>query len=137
MTQQLKKDNFCWSEAATKAFEKLKVVMHTARVLAMLNFQLIFVVETDVSRYRISAVLMQEQRPIAFFRRILGIRAQGKSIYEKAMCLVVQRWKHYLLGRHFIIWTDQQNSRFVMQQREVGADYQKNVSKLIGFGFEI
>lgn len=139
LTQQLKKDSFGWSGAATKAFEKLKKAMVTAPVLAMPNFELPFVVETDASGHGVGAVLMQ-QRPVAYFSRILGPRAQGRSIYEKemmAMCLAVQRWKHYLLGRHFIIRTDQQSLRFVMQQREVGADYQKWVSKLIGFDFEI
>lgn len=54
-----------------------------------------------------------------------------------AICLAVQRWKHYLLGRHFKIRTDQQSIRFITQQRELGADFQKWVSKLIGFDFEI
>lgn len=45
---------------------------------------------------------MQEGRLIAFFNKILGQRSQLKSIYQKklmAICLVVQNWKHYLLGR--------------------------------------
>lgn len=54
-----------------------------------------------------------------------------------AICLAVQKWKHYLLGRRFVIRTDQQSLRFITQQREIGADYQKWVRKLIGFDFEI
>lgn len=63
-----------------------------------------------------------------------------KSIYEKeliAICLAVQKWKHYLMGRHFSIRTDQQSLRFIMQQQEVGANYQKWVCKLMGFDFDI
>lgn len=84
--------------------------------------------------------MMQNSRPIAFYSRILGPRARGKSIYEKelmAICLAVQKWKYYLMGRHFEIRTDQQSLRHITQQREIGADYQRWVRKLIGFDFEI
>lgn len=56
-----------------------------------------------------------------------------------AICLTVQKWKHYALGRHFVIRTDQQSLRYLTQQRETGADCQnsKVVRKLIGFNFEI
>lgn len=54
-----------------------------------------------------------------------------------AVCLAVQKWKYYLLGRHFIVRTDQQSLRHITQQNEVGNDYQKWVSKLLGYSFEV
>lgn len=83
---------------------------------------------------------MQGDKPIAFYHRILGIRARDKSIYEEelmAICLAIQKWQDCLLGRRFIIRTDQQSLRFITQQREIGADFQKWVRKLIGFDFNI
>lgn len=67
-----------------------------------------------------------EGRPVAFFSKILGKRAQLKSIYEKeliAICCVL-KWKHYLLGRHFGILSDQESLWFLMRQRDVGSNYQ-------------
>lgn len=140
LTDQLRKDCFGWTIEASYALERLKEAMITAPVLAMPDFQKLFILETDASGYGLGAVLMQDTRPIAYYSRILGPRARGKSIYEKelmAVCLSVQKWKHYLLGRHFVIRTDQQSLRYITQQREIGADYQKWVRKLIGFDFEI
>lgn len=47
------------------------------------------------------------------------------------------KWRQYLLGRHFIIWTHQQSLKFITEQREVGVEYQQWVSKLLGYDIEI
>ncbi|KAL8100260.1 hypothetical protein AgCh_032491 [Apium graveolens] len=51
--------------------------------------------------------------------------------------MTVQKWKYYLLGRHFVVRSDQQRLHFLTQQREIKADYQRWVAKLLGFDFEI
>ena len=50
--------NFRWSEAAEQAFNKLKQALVSAPVLALLDFSMELVVETDISRMAIGAVLM-------------------------------------------------------------------------------
>lgn len=54
-----------------------------------------------------------------------------------AVCLAVLEWKHYLLGGHFIIRTDQRSLKYLTQQREIASDYQKWVGKLMGYDFEV
>lgn len=54
-----------------------------------------------------------------------------------AIVLAVQQWRHYLLGHTFTIRTDQQSLKFLMEQREVGMEYQQWVSKLMGYHFQI
>lgn len=140
LTDQLKKDNFRWTEEATAAFNKLKEVMLSAPVLAIPNFSIPFVVEADASGKGLGAVLAQSKHPIAYFSKGLGVRGQAKSIYEKelmAIVMAIQKWRHYLIGRHFVVWTDQRSLRFILEQREIGSDYQKWVSKLLGYDFEV
>ena len=67
LTQQLKKDAFNWNSEAEVAFQKLKTVMTTIPVLALPNFSQLFIVEMDASGYGLGAVLMQSQRPVAYF----------------------------------------------------------------------
>ena len=54
-----------------------------------------------------------------------------------AIVLAVQKWRHYLLGCHFIVQTDQSSLKFLLDQRIVNESYQKWVAKLFGYDFEI
>jgi hypothetical protein len=61
-----------WSEEATKAFSLLNGVITSALVLALPDFNKLFIVETDASMTRVGALLMQEGHPIAFISKFLG-----------------------------------------------------------------
>jgi len=102
----LKKGTFHWNPAASTAFEELKVAITSAPVLALPNFSKSFVVETDASGGGIGAVLLQDNRPIAFFSQGLCAKNQALSVYERellALVSAVQKWRPYLLGRQFVI----------------------------------
>ena len=51
--------------------------------------------------------------------------------------MVVLKWRPYLLGRHFIIRTDQWSLKFLLERHMIGIEYHKWVCKLLGFDFEI
>lgn len=78
LTQLLCKDAFQWTDDATLAFEKLKQVMVTMPMLALSDFSLPFVIETNASGIGVGVVLAHKQRPIAFFSQALSPRALMK-----------------------------------------------------------
>lgn len=119
---------------------KLKICLTSAPVLALPDFDKDFVIECDASRHGIGAILMQEKRPIAYFSKALGVRNLTKSAYEKelmAVVLAIQHWRPYLLGRKFIVSTDQKSLKQLLQQRVVTAEQQNWSAKLLGYDFEI
>ena len=134
LTKLLRK-NFFWNEDAFVAFEKLKIAVTTIPVLALPNWNLLFIIETDASGIGLGAVLSQNGHPIAFFSKNLSIRAQSKSVYERELMTVVlsvQKWRHYLLRRKFTIISDQKALKFLLEQREVQPQFQKWLTKLLG-----
>ncbi|BAT73651.1 hypothetical protein VIGAN_01116000, partial [Vigna angularis var. angularis] len=88
----------------------------------------------------LGAVLLQEGQPLAFWSQALSDRGQQKSVYERELMAIVQavhKWKHYLMGSHFVFVTDQKSLKFLTDQRLLTEQQFKWASKLIGYDFEI
>lgn len=112
----------------------------SAPVLAMPNFELPFIIETDASSKGIGAVLQQQGHPIAYVSKALGVKAQGLSTYEKeylAIIMAVDRWRHYLQTSPFIILTDQKSLAHLDDQRLSTPWQHKALTKLIGLSYKI
>ena len=140
LTALLKKNAFQWNEEADKAFIALKAAMVTPPVLATPDFSKVFVVECDASKYGLGAVLMQEGRPIAYLSQALKGKNLLLSTYEKeflALVLAIQKWRHYLLGHQFVVRTDQQALKHLLEQK-VGTPFQQRwITKLLGFDLSV
>ena len=94
--------------------------MTSPSVLTLPDYSQEFVVETDASNSGIGAVLLQRGKPLAFFSKALAPKHQDLSVYEKEMLAivnVVQKWRPYLLGGRFVIKTDYQSLKYLMDQK--------------------
>jgi hypothetical protein len=116
------------------------VAVTQAPVLALPNFSQPFLIECDASGNGIGAVLMQNNRPIAFLSKALKGKALHMSTYENelfALVTVVQKWRPYLLGQSFVVRTDQQSLKFLLEQK-VGTPFQQKwITKLLGYDFVV
>lgn len=112
-----KKDVFQWFSAVAIAFDRLKEVMVSLQVFALLDFSKPFEAECDASGLGIGAVLQEGWRPIAFASQSLGPRNQSLFTYEReliAIVYTVRKWQNYLQRRHFIIKTDHNSLKYFM-----------------------
>lgn len=60
--------------------------------------------------------------------------------YEKeplALVTVVKKWRSYLVGKPFIVKTDQQSLKFLLEQKVGTPAWQKWITKLLGYGFVV
>ena len=140
LTSLLCKDAFTWSQDSQHAFDKLKLAMTSAPVLALPNFSEPFVIETDASGIAIGAVLLQNGHPLAYFSKCLGPRMLHASTYIRelhAVVAAVRKWRQYLLGRPFTILTDHKSLRELMTQVIQTPEQHYYLSKLLRYEYSI
>jgi len=125
---------------ANTTFLQFKNILTTAPILHLPDFTIPFVVETDASNSAIGIVLSQVGHPIAFFSKKLCPKKQSSSVYVKGMLAItepVKKWRHYLIGNHFQIITDEQSLRGLLTSVCHTLEQQKSASWLIGYSFDI
>ncbi|KAL5548007.1 hypothetical protein UlMin_003238 [Ulmus minor] len=88
LTKMLQKNSFEWSLVAEEAFQRLKVSMTQAPVLAFPDFSKSFIVECVASGLGVGAVLIQE-RSIAYYSHALQGKHLLLSTYEKEILALV------------------------------------------------
>ena len=140
LTDLLKKNSFVWNNKAQDAFDKLKVALSTAPVVALPDFDKVFVLETDACSSGLEAVLSQEGRPLAYFSKALSLRHLRLLIYKAkymAILMAVERWRHYLEHNQFIIKTDHERLKFLLEQKIHTPIQKKGLTMLIGLRYQI
>jgi len=102
-------------QSALNVFQQLKKEIEEC-VICAIDESLPFKIETDASEQAIAATLNQEGQPVAFFSRSLQKSELHHHPVEKEAYAIVEalrHWKHYLLGKHFTLITDQKSVSFM------------------------
>lgn len=120
MTALLKNDSLSWNEEIDLAFQNLKSAISNPPVSALPNFDKTFFAKCNASRRGLGVVLMQEGMPISFHSQALKGRNLALSTYERkllALVTVVHKWRPYLIGRPFLVKTDHQSLKHLLEQK--------------------
>ena len=141
-----KKDaKFLWSDSCQEAFEKLKSVLTGPDIMGYpMNDAGIFYLDTDASGVGIGGVLSQIQsgreRVIAYASRSTNKAERNYCITEQELLAVVymiQYFRQYLLGRHFIVRTDHQALVWLFSMKEPNGKIARWIEILSAFDFSI
>ena len=125
------KVKFCWSESQQKALVELKHRLCSAPVLTLPDLQQPFEIEIDASDYAIGVFLTQQGHLVAYHSETLSDIIRKYPTYDKEMYSIVQAcrlWKHYILGKETIIYTDHRPLQFIQTQGKLQNDRHQNLS---------
>ncbi|GBG79924.1 hypothetical protein CBR_g30189 [Chara braunii] len=128
----------------TSVLKKLKRVLVEYPVLKVADPSLPFVVTTDASQYGIGAVLQQDDgngfRPVEFMSARMPCEKVATSTYERelyALRQALDHWKHYLLGRHFKVYSDHETLRWLKTQAKMTPKLTRWAAEIDQFDFEL
>lgn len=97
LTTVLKKEaqeKFQWTTEAEQFFEVLKLAIVSSAILIMPDFNLPFVVECNASTSGVGAVLIQQNRPVAYFSKVISDKSTAMSAYEMELIALVLAIQH-------------------------------------------
>eukprot|EP00253_Pinus_taeda_P028245 PITA_28245 len=137
---QKKGKAFHWTPNCQKSFEQLKHLLTTAPILSIADPHKDYVVCTDASKEGVGGVLMQEGRVIAYESRKLKEHEQKYYAYDLELAAVIhalKMWRHYLMGRKFLLLTDHHSLTSYFSQPTLNARQARWKDFLSGFDFEI
>ncbi|KAH9780723.1 Endonuclease [Citrus sinensis] len=88
----------------------------------------------------IGAVLMQEGRPIVYFREMLSGAALNYPTYDKelyALVRALETWQHYLWPKEFVIHTDHESLKHLKGQHKLNKRHGRLVEFIETFPYVI
>ena len=115
-------------------------MLTTAPILSITDPNKEYVVCTYVSKEGVGGVLMQEGKVIAYKSRKLKEHEKKYSAYGLELAAVIhalKMWRHYLMGRKFLLLTDHHSLTNYFSQPTLNARQAQCVEFLSGFDFNI
>ena len=135
---------FKWTQECQEAFEDLKRALLGPDIMSFPTDDRLFILDTDASDGTIGAVLSQVQlgreKVITFGSWSLGKSERNYCATDRellALKYFVQYYKHYLLGRKFVVRSDHESLKWLYSLKEPKHRIARWIEVLSEFDFEL
>nr|GFB02637.1 putative reverse transcriptase domain-containing protein [Tanacetum cinerariifolium] len=131
---------FDWREKAKAAFQLLKQKLCCAPILALPEGSENFVVYCDASHKGLGAVLMQNEKVMAYASSQLKVHEKNYTTHDLELGVVVfvlKMWRHYLYGTKCVVFTDHKSFQHILDQKELNMRQRRWLELLSDYNCEI
>jgi hypothetical protein len=137
---------FSWTSKQDEAFLELKNRFASNPVLATIDYNRPFTLQTDASAFAIGAMLTQKQdgteKPVAFFSASLQPTEINYDIFDRELLAIVKsfrHWRQHLLGaRHQItVLTDHNNLSYFREPHKISGRQARWMETLADYDFKL
>ena len=104
-----------WGKEQQTTHKELKKVISKKTLLTFPNFEKEFHIYTDASDYQLGAVIMQENKPLAFYSCKFNKGQKHYTTGEQELLSIVETLKeskNILFGQKLIVHTDHKNKLY-------------------------
>ncbi|XP_074283286.1 uncharacterized protein LOC141607839 [Silene latifolia] len=125
-------------QSITKSFEKIKKLMCETPILMLPDFEQLFEVECDASGVGIGTILIQGQRPVAYFSEKLNGAKLKYLTYDKEFYAIIRaltHWSHYLKHKPFVMHSDHEALKYINSQHKLSHRHAKWVEFRQAYNF--
>ncbi|CAG2220004.1 unnamed protein product [Mytilus edulis] len=133
-----------WEDCHEHAFLNIKELLTLPPCLAYPNTQDLFILDTDASDIAIGAVLSQlqdgQEKVICYASHVLMKPQRKYCTTRKELLAVVKfcrHFRHYLLGRRFVLRTDHNSLVWLMRFKHIEGQLARWLEELAQFDMEI
>jgi transposase InsO family protein len=136
------KGKFKWDDAQQTAFTAIKQALTKPPILALPNLEDHFLLDTDASDVAIGAELIQcqnnEERVVAYGSYALTHEQRRYCVTRRELLAVVRftrQWRHYLLGRPFVLRTDHSSLTWLLRFKAPQGQLARWIEELSQYNF--
>ena len=113
-----------WSQQCQDSFDKLKHLLITKPILRIVDPNKDFVVCTDASKDSLGGFLTQDGHVICYESKNLKDYEKNYAVHEMELATIIHAlkiWRHYLVGKKFLLLTDNIGLKYLFDQNTLNA----------------